>query len=191
MMAEEQQVGDLLQSLPEWVRWAGALGLLVTALTLFAKLVQWKTLLDVDRASLKSDVDKVRQDWESAREADLKILVDFMKEIRDDIKGILKSLGPQVATRGSPIKLTRFGESIASSVEASELAKELSPEQVKSLREMEDYEVDAFCQRFVSDSLPESWKRRVEQCAYERGIRIDAVLTVLHIVLRDTLLEEL
>ena len=184
-------MADLLQSLPLWVRWAGAIGLLVTVLTLFAKLVQWKTLLDVDRKSLKSEVDKVRNDWESARETDLKTLMDFMKEIRDDIKGILKSLGPQVATRGSPMTLTTFGESIAASIEAIELAKELSAEQVKSLKGMKDYEVDAFCRKFVSDSLPESWKRKVDQCAYERGIDVDAVLTVLHIVLRDTLIEEL
>ena len=189
-MTEEQQVADLLQSLPLWVRWAGAIGLLVTVLTLFAKLVQWKTLLDVDRKRLQSEVHKVRKDWESARETDLKTSVDFMKEIRDDIRCILKSLAPQVATRGGPIRLDTFGESIASSIEASELAKELSAEQVKSLRGKMDYEVDAFCRKFVSDSLPKSWKRKVDQCAYERGIDVDAVLTVLHIVLRDTLIEE-
>ena len=56
--------------------------------------------------------------WIGGMNAHKAAVTEFMAEIRDDIKSILRRLSPAVAS-GSPLRLTDLGKAIAESLEAS------------------------------------------------------------------------
>lgn len=64
--------------------------------------------------------------WKSNTDKDLSTFSEFMKEVRNDIKEILKHVSPgQPLTKAeSPIRLTAFGERITNEIDAHALAEQ-------------------------------------------------------------------
>ena len=122
---------------------------------------------------------------------------EFMKEIRDDIRKIkddvqqiFRRLPPSPVNSRSPLQLNDLGERIAEDLEARTWALSLADDLVDRIGAMEDYEIDAYCQKYVQD-LGEAWKRKVMSSAYRFGLTKENIETVLAVVLRNVVLERL
>lgn len=131
----------------------------------------WVSAVNHDRSTFKRSLDS------------------FMKEIRDDIKGILSRLpADPTAESASPLRLSDLGKSVAKELDAYEWAVDLAPSLVKKVQGKEPYEIDNFCEKHVYSDLTEHWEMMVLATAYARGLSEGAVRTVLRITLRDELL---
>ena len=108
-----------------------------------------------------------------------------MTEIRDDIKKILVRLPPAAITSASPSRLTDFGKELAENIQAYAWAKGLAPTIADSVTGKAAFEIDEFCQTYISTELNETMKAAVARVAYESGIEHR---NVLRVVLRDELL---
>ena len=154
----------------EWYHWIGALGAVaiisVAVGTASFKFARWTGSVDKDRENFKS----------------------FMKEVRDDIKDILSRLSPPPVTRGSPLRLTDFGEEISKSIEAQQWAEKIAPSLMHKVGGKEPFEIDRFCIDYVERLSPE-WDRKIAQSSYEFGIKESGIKSVLHVVLRDEILK--
>ena len=111
-----------------------------------------------------------------------------MTEIRDDIKKILVRLPPAAITSASPSRLTDFGKELAENIQAYAWAKGLAPTIADSVTGKAAFEIDEFCQTYISTELNETMKAAVARVAYESGIEHRNVHNVLRVVLRDELL---
>lgn len=124
---------------------------------------------------------------------DRSVLKEFMQEIRDDIKKILRGLPPQTATGTSPMRLTDLGERIAESISALAWAAAEADSIIndETLLDLEPFQIEAFCERHVTDGASEEGtiRDKVLEAAYEFGIDKSLVLPVLRIPLRDALLK--
>ncbi len=120
-------------------------------------------------------------------------LKDFMREIRDDIKKILRALPPpQTAVSASPTPLSEFGERVAAGVDALDWAAQTAKSILadKELQELEPFQIEAFCAIYLEK---ESRKKgivqdKVQKAIYEFGVDLDRALPVLRIPLREALL---
>ena len=120
---------------------------------------------------------------------DRSLFQSFMIEIRDDIKKILVRLPPAATTSASPSRLTDFGKEIAEKIHAYTWAKDLAPMIADSVTGKAAFEIDEFCQTYISTELNATMKAEVARVAYEFGIDRVKVGNVLRIVLRDELLQ--
>ena len=150
---------------------------LATVIGIIWKFASWKMGVDKDIGSLGKGTDEDRSTIKS-----------FMKEIRNDIKDIFKRLPPPPAVTGqSPIRLTDHGEELAADLQAKAWAKELAPSIVDEVRGKRPFEIDEFCNTYVTTRLPGEWVVKVAECAYRFGTARENVLPVLGVVLRDEL----
>ena len=157
---------------PTWLVWpAVAIGL--AALAALAKFFEWRGSVNTQLGTVK----------------------DFMAEIRDDIKGILKRLPahPRSVESGSPVRLTEFGQEIAATFKAKEWATEIAPSLEEKIKGNADFEVDQFSHDYVHETLEDltlkaEARNRVGAVAYQFGVERPVVLVVLQVVLRDELL---
>ena len=117
---------------------------LATVIGIIWKFASWKMGVDKDIGSLGKGTDEDRSTIKS-----------FMKEIRNDIKDISKRLPPPPAVAGqSPIRLTDHGEELATDLQAKAWAKELAPSIVDEVRGKRPFEIDEFCNTYVTTRLP-------------------------------------
>ena len=122
----------------EWINTplivTAALAVITAVFTVIWKTATWKAKVDSDRSTFKSTLES------------------FIKEIRDDIKGILSRLPstPAPVGSGSPLRLTDFGERIAKHFGADNWASELAPTLVDDIRGMQPY---SFRARFYEGPL--------------------------------------
>ena len=151
--------------------WLAILGVIGTAVVYIAKYFYWKGHVDSDLNSFK----------------------EFMQEVRMDIKKILERLPPRTVTPGSPLKLTSFGERIAQRFGAQKWAKEqiASVAESERLVELEPYQIDVLCKRYVEDELNVEDRDNIQACAYSNGIEFDDVAQVLKVVLRQEIINSL
>ncbi len=110
--------------------------------------------------------------------------------ISADIKGILGRLSPldPLVQKASPLQLTETGKKTSQALKAREWAEELAPGLHDQLKDKEDFEVDAFCQKYVLRKLAPATETRVLRRAYETGTEEADIRKVLAVVLRDELL---
>ena len=117
---------------------------------------------------------------------------DFMKEVRKDIKEILKRLPshPPELTSSSPLTLTDFGQELAEGVGAKEIAEGLVPRVREDVSGMDPYSVQEYCLTFLTSQYepPPEINLRINQVAYDRGVKREQVLRVIAIELRDLLI---
>lgn len=161
-MTDATAVSDLFTN--PWV-WVGLLVALVGAV--FA-LGQWKGRVDADQASFK----------------------ELMKEVRDDIKEILRRLPSHTLAGDSPLQLTECGKAISERLGAAALAQEIAPRLQPQLKEKPPYEIQEKCFDYVRHEYepPEEVDSLIKTCAYDHGIDRGQVLDVLAVELRDKLL---
>ena len=111
-------------------------------------------------------------------------------EIRDDIKKVLAALPPNVLGGASPVGLTDLGKKVSECVEAAAWAEQKAPELIDAVTGKSAYDVQEFCIQYMrteyksATAQDESFKK----CAFEHGIKLDQVLDVCAIELRDRLL---
>lgn len=140
---------------------------------------KWWGDVNSDRSSLKDSVEK---NSSSIR--------DLAREIRDDIKKILLKLPSQEVSSTSPLRLTEYGEKLASQVNAEEIASLIYPTVRDRLEGKSPYEIQEFCINYVVSRFKpnEEQLRAIHQCAYENGTGVENVRRVVGIVLRDKIL---
>lgn len=149
----------------------GAIGLLITIVTVSIKIGKWVGKVDSFRDSIEP----------------------FMKEIRDSLKAISDKIPDSTVKGQSPRQLTALGETIAEELDARTWAREslsLLADRTSTLEE--DFEFDALADDYISDEFapPGEFSRRMRACAYQHGVPLEQVLDVLIVVLRDALLEQ-
>lgn len=131
-------------------------------------------------------------EWKGKVDEGRSAVADFMKEIRSDVKDILSRLPRSALQEGSPIRLTEFGEHLASQIKAKEWADRLcaSGELQRRVMGMSNYEIQEFCLEFATSErqYDDDEIDLLRQCAYDNGVKITVVERVLGIVLRDRLL---
>ena len=79
-----------------------------------------------------------------------------ISEINQDIKNILLRLGPDVAVRGSPIRLTELGERVSETIGAKGIAETLSAELHSKTVGMTDYEIQEFAKDYAQSEFKPS-----------------------------------
>ena len=135
------------------------------------KIATWKANVDSDRSTFKSTLES------------------FMKEIRDDIKGILSRLPPpRLVKTNSPLSLSDFGKKVAKDMDAYKWAAELAPSLIDEVKGMAPFQIDEFAAKYSQSRLTDYWEGVVAATAYDTGLSRDDIRVALHITLRDELL---
>ena len=128
----------------------------------------WKGRVDSDRASFK----------------------EFMKEVRNDIKEILRRLPSHTLAGSSPLRLTDLGKSISERLDAPALAQDLAPHLQERIKGKAPYEIQEMCFDYIRHEYmpPDAVETLIKTCAYDNGIDRGQVVDVLAVELRDKLL---
>jgi hypothetical protein len=138
------------------------------------KVATWKAHVDSDRSTFKSSLES------------------FIKEIRDDIKGILSRLPPpRLVETNSPLGLSDFGKKVAKEMNAHKWAADLAPSLLDEVKHMAPFQIDEFAAKCTQSKLTEYWEGVVAATAYNTGQSRDDIRVALHITLRDELLRML
>ena len=147
-----------------WIAFVSLLS--VAAGAIFAS-GQWKGKVDSDRASFK----------------------EFMTEVRNDIKELLRRSSHTLAG-SSPLRLTNLGKSISERLDAPALAQCLAPLLQERVEGKTPYEIQEMCFDYIRHQYnpPDEIDTLIKTCAYDNGIDRGQVVDVLAIELRDRLL---
>ena len=118
---------------------------------------------------------------------------EFMVEIREKIEQIFQRLEMLSGRKGigpaSPLALNELGKKVSNSLNFSAWVVQLADDHYERTEEMSPYEIQEFCFAHVRRiELPDDKKREIQDCAFENGMSVQAVLDVLAIELRDKLL---
>ena len=129
--------------------------------------------------------------WMGEVNADRNGINEFMKEIRDDIKKILRRLPAPTTKNSSPIQLTKLGRSISDELNTRDWVDRIAPSLTERVKGKRPFEIQNFCFDYVKDEFePDAAQLlRLQESAYENAIDLDGVLDVFAIELRDRLLE--
>ena len=91
--------------------------------------------------------------WKGKTDSDVNALMDFMKEIRDDIKKIFERLPPSPVGAGIPMRLTELGEEISRELSAKEWANRTAQDLASEVKGMKDFEIHDYCVQFVNEKF--------------------------------------
>ena len=113
-----------------------------------------------------------------------------LAEIRDDIKKILAGQPRNVLAGASPLQLTDLGREVSEYVGAAAWAEQKALELVDKMKDESAYGVQEFCINFMRAEYKLTTKQdqSFKKCAYEHGIKLEQVLDVCAVELRDRLL---
>lgn len=171
--------------IPAWP--FAALAFFVGLLIIAFKLGDWHRDVNRDRKAFGEWSEDVNQDRSEFKK--------FMEEIRGKIQEILNTLNRSpVLSSGSPLQLTDKGQTIAKQISAEKWAAELGQNIMEDIEtdisNKSPYEIQEFCFKHVYNrEFSTDRKDLINNCAYQNGVRFEAVLNVLAIVLRDILLQ--
>ena len=114
---------------------------------------------------------------------------DALNRIHDDIKKILASQPRNVLAGTSPVRLTDLGKEVSKSVTAAVWAEKEASKLAGDLQGKTAYEVQEYCFGYMKEcELAPDDDRAAKECAFEHGIKLEQVLDVFAIELRDRLL---
>lgn len=110
--------------------------------------------------------------------------------IRDDIKKILVALPRNVLAGTSPVQLTELGKEVSKSVRASAWAERKAPQLVDHMKDKTAYDVQKYCFEYLKKEsvLEPDDDKAAKECAFQHGIKLEQVLDVFAVELRDRLL---
>ena len=149
-----------------------AIGILLTLLVICFKVGEWKGSVDKDRQKFNQ----------------------FITEMREKIGDIINRLpSRRLLEEQSPLRLTDLGREIGQEIGAREWAANMVAHLKTEVERKSPYQLQDFCFDFVKTKLeltPEQ-TARVESSAYSHGMKIEKILDVLVIELRDALIDEL
>ena len=111
-------------------------------------------------------------------------------EIRDDIKKILAAMPKNVLVANSPARLSDLGKEVSESIGAAAWAEQMASEFVDGMKDESAYEVQEFCMNYMRNEYAPTADedQSFKECAGEHGIKLEQVLDVCAIELRDRLL---
>ena len=162
----------------EFQRIAIALGI-VSATIAFVRLHYYLRDKAVETAQWKGEVDSDRESFKA-----------FMTRIEGTIERIFERLPEKPYRESSPLRLNELGLKVLESTEGQRWIKQLVPQLLDSVRDLPDYKVHTRAEeeiRTAIDTQPQL-EAKIQMAAYEYGLPIEQVETVLCIHLRDTLL---
>ena len=163
----------------DWVEWGRVVlvvGVAVTGLVIW--MSRWFGKQDAWTKGIEKEIAEFKEDTKKA-----------LTEIREDIKKILRELPQHVIAGTSPLRLTDLGEEVSNCVGASAWTEQLAPGLVESVKGKSAYEVQEFCIDYMhACELSRAQDQSFKKCAYEHGIKLNQVLDVCAVELRDKLL---
>ena len=152
-----------------------------------------------DRKEIRSEIELLSKEFREDRNeirSEIELLSkefrEDIKEIRTDIKTLLLYQLPHESVKAtSPLQLTEKGKTISEGFSAAELAKRIAETLKGEVEGKADYDLQAFCfdyarSRFKPDDVLEA---RIKQVAYDNGVDILEVQSVLAIELRNVLMK--
>ena len=115
---------------------------------------------------------------------------ETLAEIREDIKKLLAAQPRSVIAGASPMQLTDLGKEVSECVGAAAWAEQLAPQLIDDVKANNAYEVQEFCVGFMREDYEPTAEQdqSFKQCAYDHGIKLEQVLDVCAVELRDRLL---
>lgn len=130
--------------------------------------------------------------WTRRVNDDRTVFKHFMEKIDKKIEEIFERLPKLALGSGSPIKLTDFGELLASEINAKEWAPRLwdSAEMKSRVSGKSNYEIQTLCLEYTTNEL-QYGKDELElmgKCAFDNGVELEVVKRVLGVVLRDQII---
>lgn len=132
--------------------------------------------------------------WIGSVNSDRKSFKEFMQEVREDIKEILKRMpDPSPVGSNSPIQLTDFGKSISDTISAVDWAKDEASKLIDQANGKEEFEIFELCVSHIDNIFNNNsdFNKSVKENAYKIGTSSENVLKVYEVVLRDQLLNNL
>ena len=97
---------------------------------------------------------------------------------------------PRPVASDSPLHLTELGQSISTTVDAAQWAKEIAPSLKDQVNGMIPYDIQKFTSDYVYDEFQPTPEQeiKIKECAYNKGLNCRDILEVFAIELRDALL---
>lgn len=114
----------------------------------------------------------------------------FMDDIRNRLIEVFDRLPPVAVAGGSPLRLTKLGETITEELDASEWITKVAAELRGDVEGRRPYDVQEFCGEYIHEVFRPDVEQdeKIKACAYNHGLTDSQVLDVLVILLRDELL---
>jgi len=157
------------------------------------KVSKWKTGVDRRLGNLEQRLEDIFSE-----------VMGHIRNIKGDIHEMRDIRPPQnqqpYSESNSPKTLTRHGRELAERMDASSLAERYIDELVKQASEeaMSPYQIQRLCADFAYDKVRKDLRendkeqyRKLEDAAYNSGVRLSDLMHVLALVLRDRVLEAL
>ena len=126
-----------------------------------------------------------KEDTESLK----KTISESLDSILSGIEKLLEKSSASVKS-GSPRTLTPLGKEISTELSVSTWAKEQITQALPDVRDKENFEIEKFSFAYVANETvtKEAFRRKIQKCAYERGLTDSEIQAVFAIELRDALL---
>lgn len=180
-----------MEGVPEWVTpqlVISTVAVLVALAVVLVKVGRWTGKVDTEIIDLKEDVGELKVDVGELK-ADVGGLAKLVQEIKVKLDRVL-SQSPRLAQPGSPIQLTEKGREAAEGLHVDIWAAPHVNALLEKSRGRKEHAIYALCLTYVQDSR-DIWPENADEVAYEHGVFVEALATVLAITLRDKLLQQL
>ncbi len=133
-------------------------------------------------------------EWKGNKDAESKNFIQFIEEVRDDIKKILWALNPETRPieKKSPLRLTDYGMKMAQEMKADEILQPYVSRLIDATKGKTVYGIQEECIRYARHDLMGDLRTKnklqadsIEIYAFQKGINLYEALEVLGVVLRD------
>ncbi len=128
--------------------------------------------------------------WIGGVNSDRENFKEFIREVREDIKKILRRLPPRTIEGASPLRLTELGRAISKELDAGKWAREVAPSVQCDADDAFGIQQLSFEYAKQEDSFSPAMVRAIRKSAFEHGIEEEQVRQVLALELRDVLLQQ-
>lgn len=178
-----------MEGVPEWITPQLVISIIGVLTALAVVLVQggrWIGKVDTEIGGLKEDVGDLKEEVGGLKE-EVGGLARLVQDVGSKLGRVLTQ-NPQLVRPGSPVQLTKKGREAAAALHTDIWAAPHVKALLEESKDLKEYEIYALCLTYVQDNR-DIWPRNADEVAYEHGTLVEAMATVLAIVLRDKLLE--
>lgn len=134
--------------------------------------------------------------WTGSVDADRKTFKEFMEEVKNDIKELLRRLPPVTTAGQSPIELTDLGKKVVTMLQPDQWIESYASQRLPRTDDMSLYQIQQDAFDFAEQELltriqndaPELVKA-IENCAFHHGISVGEVMKALGVVLRNKMFQ--
>ena len=129
--------------------------------------------------------------WMGKTDESVRLIEEAIKEIKSDIKEILRQFSGSAVERKSPLRLTEGGQSISDALDAKAWAARTVQDLLPKLKGSHPYDIQMFCMDCVDHegNLTHEFVQKMKSCAYEEAFPMSQIKDVLAIELRDAILK--